>query len=224
MSTVSRGALLSTLLTVGIGCAAGRVPQAQAGLRAMVVHPGRTIRELLLPEDKVVILVHDDDITVEYPKPRPKDALRRQLELGPWSTVAVVKVNHAASSLDDTGTWVNTELRATVEEVLRPVAADDMPLRRGDSIDVRVRGGEVIIEGVTVRTGDAPRFAMDQSYLLDLGPRDATGRRLNSLGIAMLVGKNNRLAPIRSAPFVSNSSPLEGMPLTDAREVIRDRR
>jgi hypothetical protein len=217
--------VVAGLVVMAVGCAAGRIPnQAQSGLRAVVVHPGRTIRELLLPEDKVVILVHDDDIVVEHPTPRPKDALRLQLAMGRWSTVAVVKVNDAASSLDDTGTWVNTDLRVTVEEVLRPVGADDTPLGRGDSIDVRVTGGEIAIDGVTVRTGDAPRFEMDRSYLLDLGPRDAMGRRLNSLGIAMVVTKNNRLESIRSAPLVSNASPLDGLSLADAREVVSSRR
>jgi hypothetical protein len=225
MSSKSAVILVAGLVVLAVGCAAGRIPtQAQSGLRAVVVHPRRTIRELLLPEDKVVVLVHDDDIVVEHPTPRPKDALRLQLAMGRWSTVAVVKVNDAASSLDDTGTWVNTDLRVTVEEVLRPVAEGDAPLGRGDSIDVRVSGGEVAIDGVTVRTGDAPRFAMDRSYLLDLGPRDTMGRRLNSLGIAMMVTKNNRLESIRSAPFVSNASPLDGLSLTDAREVVSSSR
>jgi len=219
-STTSGAALLSTLLVVGIGCAAARVPQAAPGPRTMVVHSGRTIRELLQPEDKVVFLVHDDNVMVEAPPPPPRDALRRLLDVGPWYAVAVVKVNHAASSLNGTGTWVKTDLRATIEEVLRPVAADDMPLERGDSVDVLISGGEVAIEGVTVRTEDAPRFATDQRYLLALGPRDAMGQRMNSLGMALSVGQNDRLASIRPAP----PSPLVGLSLTDAREVIRSRR
>jgi len=97
-STTSGAALLSTLLVVGIGCAAARVPQAAPGPRTMVVHSGRTIRELLQPEDKVVFLVHDDIVMVEAPPPPPRDALRRLLDVGPWYAVAVVKVNHAGAS------------------------------------------------------------------------------------------------------------------------------
>lgn len=208
---------------VGVACATTPAPQAQLpkiepGVRLLAFRPERTIREQLLPTDKLVVVVYDADVTVYQSPLAPKEALRHLLSESPPVALAVVLVTQSAPSLNDAGTWIETHLQATVQHVLHPLAADDRPLQVGDVVDVRVSGGEVLVDGVMVRTDDRPEFKQSQRYLLSLGPHDAKGRRRNFF-VAMAVDENDRLSPVRSVPPT-----LAGLSLSDVRDVLRERR
>lgn len=195
-----------------------QLPKIEPGVRLLAFRPERTIREQLLPTDKLVAIVYDADVTVYAFPPAPKDALRHLLSELPPAALAVVLVTQSVPSLTDDGTWIETHLQAAVQQVLLPLAADERPLQVSDVVDVRVSGGEVLIDGVTVRTDVRPQFAVNGRYLLALGGRDTTGRRRNSLGVALSIGERERLTAL-DASYAN----LNGMSLTDVRNVVRGR-
>ncbi len=222
MERSARGMGLFFAALVAVACSTTppprtQLPRIEPGVRLLAFSPERKIREQLLPTDKLVIVAYDADVTVLDSPPAPKDALRLLLSEPPPVALAVVQVTQSASSLTDAGTWIETHLQGTVQQVLRPLAADERPLQVGDVVDVRVSGGEVVVDGVMVRTDDRPEFKQSQRYLLSLGPRDASGRRRNFF-VAMAVDESDRLSSVRSVP----PAPV-GLSLSDVREVIRGR-
>lgn len=211
------------LLMCGVLCATcvgAQVPVLESGVRTLVFRPGRTIRELLRPGDKIVTLVYDADTSVDVgPPPTPKEALRRVLNEDSTSALAVVMVTRWTTALNDDGTWIDTHVKAIVQDVLRSAGINDLPLKAGDAVEVRASGGEAVVDGVTVRTDVRPQFAVKRRYLLALGRPDAAGRRGNSLGVALAIGEQERLTALHAV-----HSRVNGVSLSDVRDVLRDRR
>ena len=93
--------------------------------------------------------------------------------LGDYQTIAVLRVLNIDGQLVDGGTWVRTEVRSSVRDIVR----DRLSAAQSGFIVMSHDGGQVRIKNTTVDAGVYPVFSPGQQYLVFL----ALDRRRNTL-------------------------------------------
>lgn len=208
--------MLSIVSALSAACAAASPPRETPGVRSIFFHPQQRIRDRLLPRDRVVTVVRNENITVfSRPGETPQQALSRELTAPPVTAIVLVLVAQANASLTDDGTWVVTRLKAVVQDAMR-VASPQDTLGVGDHVEARLAGGVTTIEDVTVRADPAVVFGVNQRYLLALSERDGTGIRDLTSSLAFAVDQRDRLRPL-----YSYARGLSGLSISDVRDALR---
>lgn len=151
---------------------------------------GQPIAKRLLPTDKVVI-VRPRGLIDELPPPPP--SVEGDLSLLRYiDEVLIVRQVQQKAELVENGRWINTQLRATVTQVLKTKSWAAVP---GMTVKCEMEGGEKVIHGVMVRAGLNPSFNRPQ-YLF--GVRFHPDLKIWQLVRLYEIDDDQRLAPLRS--------------------------
>lgn len=139
-------------------------------IEGLAAQPGRVI-----PFDRKVSIaerISSNDTTVKVRKTgfpplegSGKETLQEEIQrLGDYETIAILHVLNVDGQLVDAGTWVRTEVRSTVRDLVR----DRLAGAQNGFVVMSHDGGQVRIKNTIVDAGVYPLFSPGQQYLVFL--------------------------------------------------------
>ncbi len=120
------------------------------------------LKDRLRPDDEVVAVTRTIDV-LEPDHVQTVDEIIQ--ESTQWADAIVfVDIDSVAALLADRDTWIRTEIRGKVREVVK--ATRRVRMTKGEHIRVSLNGGELQIGTVLVKTEDVPKITPGRRYLL----------------------------------------------------------
>ena len=141
-----------------------------ASSSSVAAQKARTLRQnheplvsRLLPDDEVVIVEHLTG--PPFPPPVTKTRETELKDLNRWQEIAVIHQAVPQSSFAMKGTWLKTTVQARVLQTLKTGPLATAP---GKPIEFMHEGGELKVNGVTIRSAAGLSFDPNSRYLAAL--------------------------------------------------------
>lgn len=182
----------------------------------------RPIADELRPDDVLVHVFHPDGSGQAWARgASARDVLSATLAMQEGQLLIVIEAADALGQLTRDGSWVETTVTGSVDELLFvPYARTRSYPQRGSTIKVKFTGGgETTIGKTVVRAGDAPVFEPGSRYLMFLD--DSVEGDVPRIADNLPLKIDSRLRLRNVAPLHSE---MEGLTLKDVRAALAARK